>query len=80
MSSVGILAWKSSLDEGRPYPVPDFRNEASRRQVENDHWSPWPQDTGPGQPPPSVRGFVQPTAESVAFGKEIWARQGYQAP
>ncbi|MCE7986950.1 MAG: gfo/Idh/MocA family oxidoreductase [Caldilinea sp. CFX5] len=77
MSSVGILAWKSSLEEGRPYAVPDFRNEASRHQVANDHWSPWPQDAGPGQPPPSVRGFIQPTAESIAFGKEIWARQGY---
>lgn len=77
MSSVGILAWKSALEDGRPYPVPDFREEASRRQVEQDHWSPWPGDAGPGQPPPSIRGFVQPTDASIAFGKTIWAQQGY---
>ena len=78
MSSVGILAWKSSLDEGRPYAVPDFRDEASRGQVADDHWSPWPQDAGPGQPPPSIRGLVEPSAESIAFGRAIWAEQGYR--
>ncbi|MEZ4731381.1 MAG: Gfo/Idh/MocA family oxidoreductase [Caldilineaceae bacterium] len=77
MSSVGILAWKSALDEGCPYPVPNFRDEGSRKQVESDHWSPWPADAGPGQPPPSIRGFVQPTPESIAFGRGIWAQQGY---
>ena len=28
MSSVGILAWKSALEDGRPFDVPDFRDEA----------------------------------------------------
>ena len=77
MSSVGILAWKSALEEGKPYPVPNFRDEASRSQVADDHWSPWPQDAGPGQPPPSIRGFIEPTPESIAYGREIWAQQGY---
>lgn len=77
MSSVGILAWKSALEEGKPYAVPNFRDEASRSQVADDHWSPWPQDAGPGQPPPSIRGFIQPTDESIAYGREIWAQQGY---
>lgn len=78
MSSVGILAWKSALEEGKPYPVPNFRDEASRSQVADDHWSPWPQDAGPGQPPPSIRGFIEPTPESIAYGREIWAQQGYR--
>ena len=78
MSSVGILAWKSALDEGRPYAVPDFSNEASRKLVENDHWSPWPEDAGEGQPPPSIRGWVQPSEESVAFGREIWRKHGWK--
>jgi predicted dehydrogenase len=56
MSSVGILAWKSALADGAPFAVPDFRSEASRAAYENDTWSPWPQDAGPGQPPPSIRG------------------------
>ncbi len=78
MSSVGILAWKSALDEGRPYGVPDFRDETSRQAVADDHWSPWPQDAAPGQPPPSIRGLVEPSAESIAFGQAIWAEQGYR--
>lgn len=78
MSSVGILGWKSALEEGKPYPVPNFRDEASRSQVADDHWSPWPQDAGPGQPPPSIRGFIEPTPESIAYGREIWAQQGYR--
>jgi len=78
MSSVGILAWKSSLDEGRPYTVPNFQDETSRQAVADDHWSPWPEDAGPGQPPPSIRGLLQPTAESIAWGREIWAQQGYR--
>jgi predicted 3-demethylubiquinone-9 3-methyltransferase (glyoxalase superfamily) len=50
MSSVGILAWKSALADGAPFTVPDFRCESSRAAYENDTWSPWPQDAGPGQP------------------------------
>lgn len=80
MSSVGILAWKSALNDGRPYAVPDFRDEASRQQVASDHWSPWPDDAGPGQPPPSICGLIEPTTESIAFGQEVWAQQGYHKP
>lgn len=78
MSSVGILAWKSALEEGRPFAVPDFRNDAALKSVENDHWSPWPADAGPGQPPPSILGFLEPTAESLARAREIWTAQGYR--
>lgn len=78
MSSVGILAWKSALEEGRPFMVPDFTNEAIRKQFENDHWSPWPEHAGPGQPPPSIRGFIEPSEEGLRQAKEIWATMGYQ--
>jgi predicted dehydrogenase len=42
MSSVGILAWRSALEEGKPFDMPDFRDEASRKAVEDDRWSPFP--------------------------------------
>jgi hypothetical protein len=32
MSSVGILAWKSALEDGAPFEVPDFRKESSRNR------------------------------------------------
>jgi predicted dehydrogenase len=77
MSSVGILAWKSALADGAPFAVPDFHSEAARAAFENDHWSPWPIHAGPGQPPPSIRGMVEPLPEAVAKAQATWAKQGY---
>jgi len=78
MSSVGILAWRSALADGAPFDVPDFRDETSRAAFENDHWSPFPSQAGPDQPPPSIRGFFDPPDEAVARAQEIWAEQGYE--
>jgi predicted dehydrogenase len=77
MSSVGILAWKSALSNGAPFSVPDFRSEAARVAFELDGWSPWPIHAGPGQPPPSIRGLVEPSPEAVAHAREIWAKHRY---
>jgi hypothetical protein len=73
MSSVGILAWKSALEGGRPFALPDFRDEERRRPYEQDHWSPWPEHAGPGQPPPSILGFVQPNPKGQALARQVWA-------
>jgi predicted dehydrogenase len=78
MSSVGILAWKSALEDGRPFDVPDFRDEASRKPYEADDWSPWPQHAGEGQPPPSILGHVAPSPEGVALARKVWAEIGYR--
>jgi hypothetical protein len=77
MSSVGILAWKSALEDGKPFAVPDFRNEESRHAFENDHWSPFPSHAGPGQPPPSIRGRIEPSEDAIARARGIWAQKGY---
>jgi hypothetical protein len=77
MSSVGILAWKSALQEGSPFDVPDFSSEASRSQYENDHWSPFPENSGPGQPPPSILGTPKPSHSAVTMAKKQWKEQGY---
>jgi predicted dehydrogenase len=34
----GILAYRSSLEDGQPYAVPDFRNKAEREPYRNDDW------------------------------------------
>jgi len=77
MSSVGIVAWRSALEEGAPLDMPDFRDEANRSAYGADHWSPWPQDAGPDQPPPSIRGLREPHPEGLARGRKIWKEMGY---
>jgi len=77
MSSVGILAWRSALEKGAPQAVPDFRKESSRKQFENDHWSPWPDGTGDGQAPASVLGRRKLSARAVANAKKVWRNSGY---
>lgn len=78
MSSVGILAWKSALQNGAPLAVPDFRKESSRQAVANDDWSPFPAFARPGQPLPSILGRLQPTRKGVARARKVWAKQGYR--
>ena len=78
MSSVGIVAWKSALKDGVPIDMPDFRNEANRKQHEDDHWSPWPEHGGPGQPPPSIEGFVEPSPQGVELARRVWEDIGYR--
>jgi len=78
MSSVGILAWKSALEDGRPFEVPDFSDEVARKPYEDNHWSPWPDHTGPGQPPPSILGTPEPSPESVAYARKVWKEIGYE--
>jgi predicted dehydrogenase len=78
MSSVGILAWKSALEDGKPYAVPDFQKEASRAQVEDDHWSPWPENPDPDKPRPSLLGEIAPAPGALEFAQRIWTAHGYQ--
>ena len=81
MSSVGILAWKSALDGGRAYAMPDFSDEASRRAYEDDHASPFPDyvsGKAPGQLPSSVRGDVPRSAESMENARKAWRCTGYE--
>ena len=78
MSVVGILAWKSALQEGAPFAVPDMRDERQRLACENDQWSPFPDDAGPGQPFPSIRGDVKPSAAAVRHARKVWKEIGYK--
>ena len=77
MSSVGILAWKSALENGKPIDVPNFKKESERKLIENDHWSPSPKLAGPGQPPASIRGKIKFSAKALRFCQGIWKKNGY---
>jgi predicted dehydrogenase len=78
MAAVGILGWRSCLNNGQPSTIPDFRKESVRKQFEKDNWSPFSEDAGPGQPPPSILGLVKPSPEAVRHARKVWASVGYR--
>ena len=77
MTLVGIQGWRSCLANGAPFDIPDFRDEAVRKQYEDDDWSPYPEDRLPGQPWPSITGEVIPDEESIAAARKVWQEQRY---
>jgi len=77
MSIVGILAYRSALEDSAPVAVPDLRQEAERSRYEKDDWSPDPARRGPGQPLPSIRGHIEPSEEAKTLAQEVWREAGY---
>jgi len=79
MSSVGILAWKSALEDGKPVDVPDFRKAASRKKYENDTSSPFPSHAEQGYKrlPPSILGTPKPCKKGLANAQRVWKEIGY---
>lgn len=53
MSSVAILAHRSVLEGGKPYDIPDFRNEEDCKLYENDRLTPFYNTDGSGPTLPS---------------------------
>ena len=77
MSVIGILAWKSVLDDGNSYAVPDFTREESRRAYENDHWRPMDLDDQ-NAPPISSRGKERDVLpEYLQQARKVWKKIGY---
>jgi hypothetical protein len=78
MSIVGILAWRSALNDSEPLEVPDFRHEEARLKYENDHWTPDPaRSNTPDMVAPSALRPVVKSAEAKALAKKVWGEQGY---
>ncbi|MCR5484521.1 MAG: Gfo/Idh/MocA family oxidoreductase [Clostridiales bacterium] len=48
MSATAILGWKSCLDHGENFRIPDFRNKEDRDSVRNDCSTPFPDENGNG--------------------------------
>lgn len=46
MASCGILGWRSCMEGGKPYTIPDFRREEDRKMYENDTLSPFVKEDG----------------------------------
>ncbi|MFH1904428.1 MAG: Gfo/Idh/MocA family oxidoreductase [bacterium] len=77
MSCVGILAYRSALNDSNTLDIPDFRKETVRKKYENDHWSPDPTQRKKGDPWPSILGDIKPTKRGMAYAKKIWKEIGY---
>nr|MBQ4317579.1 Gfo/Idh/MocA family oxidoreductase [Clostridia bacterium] len=48
LAAAGILAWRSVLDNGNGYDIPDFSIKAERDKVRNDFLTPFPKADGTG--------------------------------
>ncbi|MDD5677223.1 MAG: hypothetical protein PHW60_04425 [Kiritimatiellae bacterium] len=70
----GILAFRSSLEGGKPYDVPDFRNKAEREKYREDHWRQEAYDHKKGAFPAGAdyavtRNFTKTMADIVKHAK-----------
>ncbi len=62
LSAVGILAWRSVLNNGAGYDIPDFTDKEARRAVADDFLSPFPDEAGNGITLPcSSQPYERPT-------------------
>ena len=78
LSSIGILAWKSILNNGAQYDVPDFADEEDRKKYENDTWCPILKEgeDPAGKPARSVSGWT-PSEEAHEAAKKVWEERHY---
>ena len=52
MSAAAVLGWRSCLNHGENYRIPDFRKEEERKLVENDDLTPFKKADGTGNTVP----------------------------
>ena len=70
MSSIGVLGWKSVLNNGAAFEMPDFKNEASRKKYENDHFNPF----DPSQKIPlGIKGTREHSQKDIELAQSEWA-------
>ncbi len=67
MAAVGILGFRSLLERGVPYDIPDFKKEEDRRKYENDRLTPfWGDDGSAPTLPCCTNPDYKPSDEMVA--------------
>ncbi len=59
MSATAILAWRSCLNHGENFKVPDFRNPEEREAFRNDDLTPFPDENGKGATLPPALPFEE---------------------
>lgn len=59
ISAAAVLGWRSCLNHGQNYRIPDFRNEEERKLVENDDLTPFKNADGTGGTVPVALNIAQ---------------------
>ncbi len=77
IASVGILGWRSVLEGGKTFAIPDFRTEEARAMYENDTASPYPGADGKADIPCCKKEYI-PTPEDRATAERIWKKFGVE--
>ena len=54
MAATGILGWRSCMEHGKEFVIPDFRDKAQREQWKNDDLTPFPDENGKSTLPSSI--------------------------
>ena len=67
MTIIGILGYRSALENSTTFAIPDFRRRDIRDQYRHDDWNPNPRLHRPGMPLPSVRGKITPAAAAMTL-------------
>ncbi len=71
ISSVAILGWRSILNGNCGYDIPDFRREEDRLLYENDHASPFPDESGFATTPCCSHPDYQPGEADLKHAREV---------
>ncbi len=72
MSAVAILAWRSALDGGKPYDIPDFKDKVSREMYRNDYTTPFKGNHNHPLFQPSINGERIPSKEDFETAYKFW--------
>jgi predicted dehydrogenase len=77
MSVVGVLAYRSALNDSNPFEVPNFRDKKSRARYAADDWNPNPLRRKKGNPWPSIKGEIKITEMGLEYARKVWRSIGY---
>ena len=77
MSIVGILAYRSALDNSNTLEIPDFRKISDWKKYKNDNWNPDPTKRKKGDPWPSILGNLKPTEKGIKYARKNWKDAGF---
>lgn len=77
MSCVGIQAYRSALDNGNGYEIPNFKDPVQRDKYRNDDWNPDPTRHVEGFPYPSIKGKIEPTPDGIRYAAGVWKAMGH---
>lgn len=77
MSAVGILAYRSAINDSNTFDIPDFRNKSIRTKLRNDEWGFYPGKHKKGDPWASIEGKITPSKKAMAHARKDWKKYGY---